>query len=166
MRKLVLMACLFTSATMACDLKVESAWIREAPSTATSLAGYAVLTNTGSKNLSVVGASAPGFAKVEMHETLMDHGIAKMRAIEKLEIAAKAKVEFMPSGKHFMLIGPKSALRVGEMVPVNLKDSSGCVTLVQFKVGAPTAKPAESMDHSKMNHSEMNHSEMSHSMHH
>ena len=101
MRKLFIVACLFTGSVLACDLKVESAWIREAPSTATSLAGYAVLSNAGSKSLSVVGAGAPGFTKVEMHETLMDHGIAKMRAIEKLEIAAKAKVEFMPSGKHF-----------------------------------------------------------------
>ena len=136
---------------MACDLRVESAWIREAPSTAKSLAGYAVLSNSAGKTLTVISARSAAFAKVEMHETITENGIAKMRAIEKLVIPANGKVEFAPSGKHFMLIEPSSTLKSGDVVSVIFKDATSCQTTVQFKVTA--AKPSEVMDHSKMDHS-------------
>ncbi|MGC3982832.1 MAG: copper chaperone PCu(A)C [Steroidobacteraceae bacterium] len=144
-----------SSVTLACDLKVESAWIREAPSSATTLAGYAVLSNAGAKPLSVVGAQSAAFAKVEMHESLTENGIAKMRAIDKLEIAAKGKVEFAPSGKHFMLINPKPGLKSGDAVAVKIKDASGCETTAQFKVSSGAAAATGEMDHSKMDHSKM-----------
>ena len=153
MQKLVLILCLLTSSVMACDLKVESAWIREAPSTAKSLAGYAMLSNLSGKALTVVGTSSAAFAKVEMHETITENGIAKMRAIEKLEIPANGKVEFAPSGKHFMLIEPNSTLKSGDVVSVSLKDATGCQTTVQFRVGTTADKPSATMDHSKMDHS-------------
>ena len=142
---------------MACDLKVESAWIREAPSNATSLAGYAVLSNAGSKGLSVVSASSAAFGRVEMHETLMENGIAKMRALDKLEIAAGGKVEFVPGGKHFMLINPRPGLRSGDAVAIKFKDSSGCESTIQFQVSAAAAAATDTMDHSKMDHSAMHH---------
>ena len=151
MQKLVLILCLLTSSVMACDLKVESAWIRETPSTAKSLAGYAVLSNSAGKTLTVVSASSAAFAKVEMHETITENGIAKMRAIEKLVIPANSKVEFAPSGKHFMLIEPSSTLKSGDVVSVIFKDATSCQTTVKFKVTA--ARPSEMMDHSKMDHS-------------
>lgn len=153
MQKLVLILCLLTSSVMACDLKVESAWIREAPSTAKSLAGYAVLSNPAGKTLTVVSASSAAFAKVEMHETITENGIAKMRAIEKLEIPANGRVEFAPSGKHFMLIEPSSTLKSGDVVSVGLKDATGCQTTVQFRVGANAINPSATMDYSKMDHS-------------
>lgn len=155
MRNVILLASLFTSSVLACDLKVESAWIREAPSSAKSLAGYALLSNAGSKPLTVVSASSKQFAKVEMHETAMENGIAKMRAIEKLEIAANAKVEFGPAGKHFMMIEPQSPLRGGDVVSVTLKDAANCETAVQFKVtsAAVSSSSSQMMDHSKMDHS-------------
>jgi len=163
MRKLMLLAGLVTTSVMvsslmvgraiACDLKVDSAWIREAPSTAKSLAGYAVLSNPVGKALTVVSASSTAFAKVEMHETITENGIAKMRAIQKLEIPANGKVEFSPSGKHFMLIEPSSTLKSGDVVAVRLKDATGCQTTVQFRVGTNADKPSATMDHSKMDHS-------------
>ena len=140
---------------LACDLKVESAWIREAPATAGSLAGYAVLSNAGGKALSVVGAQSAAFAQVQMHESLTENGVAKMRELGRLEIAPGAKVEFAPGGKHFMLINPKPGLKAGDAVAVKLKDSNGCETTVQFKVGSGAAGAMDGMDHSKMDHSQM-----------
>lgn len=159
MRKLILVTYLLSgSGVLACDLKVDSAWIREAPSTAKALAGYALLSNVGSKPVNVVSSSSSAFAKVEMHETVTENGIAKMRPIKKLEIPAKGKVEFAPSGKHFMLLEPKAALKNGNVVSVSLKDATGCQTTVQFKVGAGASQSAETMDQSKMDHSKMDHS--------
>ncbi len=151
-----------TSGTLACDLKVESAWIREAPAAATALAGYAVLSNTGKSALSIASASSAAFAKVELHETMIENGMAKMRAIDKLDIAPGAKVEFAPGGKHFMLINPRQGLRSGDDVAVKIKDAAGCETTVQFKVGKAAAT-AGAMNHSQMDHSKMDHSKMDHS---
>ncbi len=143
-----------TSGTLACDLKVESAWIREAPAAATALAGYAMLSNTGKSAVSVASASSAAFAKVELHETMIENGMAKMRTIDKLDIAPGAKVEFAPGGKHFMLINPRQGLRSGDDVAVKIKDATGCETTVQFKVGKAAAT-AGAMNHSQMDHSNM-----------
>lgn len=145
-----------TAPAIACDLKVESAWIREAPANAASLAGYAVLSNPTGKPLSVVSAKSAAFTSVEMHESLTENGIAKMRSIDKLDIAANAKVEFAPGGKHFMLVNPKPGLRSGDSVAIKIKDATGCETTAQFKVSSAAAAATGEMDHSKMDHSKMN----------
>lgn len=150
---------LLTTSAIACDLKVASAWIRTAPGNATTLAGYAVLSNAGSKTLSVASAQSAAFAKVEMHESLTENGISKMRPIEKLELTAGVKVEFAPAGKHFMLINPKAALRSGDVVAIKIKDSTGCETTASFKVSGGASAAAE-VDHSQMDHSKMDHSKM------
>jgi copper(I)-binding protein len=126
---------MLTAPVLACDLKVDSAWIRVAPGNAKMLAGYAVLSNTGGKPLGVVSAQSAAFDRVELHESLTENGIAKMRPIDKLEIAAGGSQTFEPGGKHFMLINPKAALRGGDVVAVKFKDSAGCETTVSFKVG-------------------------------
>lgn len=132
---MLLASTLVQSRSIACDLKVDSAWIRVAPGNASVLAGYAVLSNVGSKPLGVVSAQSAAFAKVEMHESLTENGIAKMRPVKGLVIPAGGKQLFAPGGKHFMLIDPKATLRSGDVVAVKLKDSTGCETAVDFKVG-------------------------------
>jgi copper(I)-binding protein len=94
---------------------------------------------------------------VELHESLTENGVAKMRAIDKLQIAANDKVEFTPAGKHLMLINPKAGLRSGDVVAIKIKDSSGCQTTAQFKVSSGAATASGAMDHSRMDHSSMQH---------
>jgi copper(I)-binding protein len=153
---MVITSTLLAGSAVACDLKVESAWIREAPSNATALAGYATLSNVGSKPVLVASIQSAAFAEVQPHESITENGLAKMRAIDKLVIGPGTKVEFAPGGKHFMMMNPKSALHSGDAVVVKLKDGSGCETTASFKVsrGAPLAA---TMDHVDMDHSKMNH---------
>ncbi|MGD9841646.1 MAG: copper chaperone PCu(A)C [Steroidobacteraceae bacterium] len=155
MRKLLWLSCVLAGNTFACDLKVASAWIRAAPSSAVALAGYAVLSNTGNKPLSVVNVQSLAFATIELHESLTENGIAKMRAIDKLEIAPGSKAEFAPGGKHFMLINPKSGLRSGDAVAVKIKDSNNCETTINFRVSSDATAATDAMDHSTMDHSKM-----------
>lgn len=152
------------AAAMACDLKVESAWIREAPPNAMMLAGYAKLTNAGATTLSIQAITSPAFASVEPHESLTENGVAKMRPVA-VQIPAKGSMEFAAGGKHFMLMNPKQPLKNGDVVTLNLTDATGCVTAVPFKVaatGAALAVDHSAMDHSKMDHSTMDHSAMDH----
>jgi periplasmic copper chaperone A len=157
-----LSAMLASVSGLACDLHIESAWIREAPSNASTLAGYALLSNQGNKPLSVFSISSTAFAQIEMHESLTENGMATMRAIDKLDIPAHGKVEFAPSGKHFMMMNPKSALHSGDVVAVKIKDRNGCETTVQFTVSKAALTATDAMDHSKMDHSKMDHAGMKH----
>jgi periplasmic copper chaperone A len=158
---MVLLAVL-TGVAQACDLKVDSAWIREAPPNAMALAGYAKLGNTGAAALKIQTISSPAFASIETHESFTENGLAKMRPIA-VEISAKGAVEFAAGGKHFMLMGPKQPLKKGDVVTVKISDATGCITSVPFKVGAMPESQAHdhsTMDHSTMDHSKMNHSDM------
>jgi copper(I)-binding protein len=154
--------CLFTlspfiglGTAAACDLKVESAWIREAPPNAATLAGYAKLVNTGNAPLRIQSIQSAAFAKVEAHETLNENGMSKMRAIPILEIPAKGSVEFSPSGKHLMLMNPKQGLKKGDAVALSIQDAKSCVTEAKFVVGAGAPQAASEHEHNMpgMDHS-------------
>jgi periplasmic copper chaperone A len=120
----------------ACDLKVDSAWIRTAPPTATSLAGYAILSNTGSKPLTITQTKAPAVDMAMLHETTIQNGVAQMRMLDSLSIEPGAQVLLAPGGKHIMLMGLKSVPKAGEHVTIIFTDSLGCATSAEFAVQA------------------------------
>lgn len=118
----------------ACDLKVTDAWIREAPPGLMTLAGYASLTNTGQQPLRVLKIQSPVFSEVQMHETVMEHGMASMRPMGELQLGAHQKIVFEPAGRHFMLMGANKPLHHGDTVQVQFTDQKGCITDVVFTV--------------------------------
>lgn len=120
----------------ACDVKVSDAWIREAPPGMMTSAGYASLTNPTSKPISITQVHSPAFAEVQMHETVMENGMASMHAVESLLLAPHQTREFKPGGLHLMMMSANKALRRGDTVKVQLKDQIGCVTEVAFTVRA------------------------------
>ena len=69
-------------------------------------AGYLTLTNNTEETITITRVSSPGYASVELHETVVDDGIARMRALEKIEVPAGAKTTLAPGGKHLMLMQP------------------------------------------------------------
>lgn len=134
-----------------CDLKVENAWVRAAPPNAMALAGYAVLQNTASKPLSLVGLSSASFAEVSAHETVTTNGMASMQAINALVIPANGTVDLAPGGKHLMLMHPKQPVRPGDTLTIDIKDDRGCTTAVKFTVATDGAASRQ-MDGSHMHH--------------
>jgi periplasmic copper chaperone A len=143
----------------ACDLKIDAAWIREAPPNAMAMAGYARLSNSGTRALKIQGFSSTAFGSIEAHESFTENGVAKMRPTA-VEIPVKGRVEFAAGGKHLMLMSPTQPLKKGDVVMLKLTDATGCVTSVPFKVSAATA--ADSHDHASMDHSMLDHSSMKH----
>jgi len=134
---LVTGAALLTSfAASACDLKVDSAWIRTAPAGASTLAAYAVLSNTGSDTLKITETSAPSMQMAMLHETTLVNGVAQMRNLDALSIPAGGQVLLAPGGKHLMLMGMKAVPRQGDHVTIIFKDSHGCATSAEFRVQA------------------------------
>ena len=69
-------------------------------------AGYLDITSRSGTDIRITRVSSPAYAAVEMHETIVEDGIASMRAIPVLEIAAGETVTFERGGRHLMLMEP------------------------------------------------------------
>jgi copper(I)-binding protein len=121
-------------AACACDLQVESGWIRAAPPGASTLAAYAMLKNTGVNAVAIATITTDAAEMAMLHETTVTNGISEMRMLPSLRIAGGATLTLAPGGKHLMLTGLKGLPKVGEHVKIAFTDESGCVTQGDFGV--------------------------------
>jgi len=92
-------------------------------------AGYISLANNTNAAISITRVVSPDFEAVELHESLLEDGIAKMRRIEKLTIPANSSVTLERGGKHLMLMRPTGALET-----VSLGFYSGDTLLLEVNV--------------------------------
>lgn len=83
---------------------VDQAWVRLSPNKDTPSAGYFVA-HGGDAGGQLRGVLTDYALKVEMHETVNEGGVMKMKPVDSVDIPAKGKVEFKPGGKHLMLWG-------------------------------------------------------------
>jgi hypothetical protein len=126
-------------AACACDLQVQSGWIRAAPPGAGTLAAYATLKNTGAKTMAITKISTDAAAMAMLHETTVKNGISEMRMLPSVTIAVGATLTLAPGGKHLMLTGLKRLPKVGEHVTIAFTDESGCITEGDFSVRSITS---------------------------
>jgi copper(I)-binding protein len=108
------------------------------------LAGYARIDNACSTPVEIVSASSPAFADVSLHETRVENGISRMRALTALPVAAHGSVAFAPGSLHLMIIGLVAPLVQGDKVPFTLKFEKAGEISVSFDVramGAPAPGP-------------------------
>ena len=66
-------------------------------------AGYLSLTNNTGEAISISRVVSPQFEAVEMHESLLENGVAKMRRIPQLTVPPNSTVSLERGGKHLML---------------------------------------------------------------
>jgi copper(I)-binding protein len=121
----------------AAEIVLKEAWIREAPPNVGALAGYFVLQNDGDHRLILQTASSEEFERIEFHQTEVTEGVARMKRLETVEINPGGRVTFEPGGAHLMLMGPRRALKAGDMVEVSLEFEGGVVVGGQFAVRRP-----------------------------
>ena len=130
----LLLLCVASNVVAAGHLVVAHAWIRAAPPGATMLAGYAVLKNAGDAPVVVIGASGADFGDVSLHESFSENGVERMRPLGNVTIAPGASVEFVPGGKHFMLMDGKRELKSGDSVKIHISTKSGLGAEADFVV--------------------------------
>lgn len=78
-------------------------------------AGYLTLTNNTTQAIKITQVTSPQFGSVEMHESVIEDGMARMYPLGELTVLAGKAVQFEPGGKHLMLMRP-----VGEFETVTL----------------------------------------------
>lgn len=115
------------------QVSVDKPWTRATPPGAKVGAGFMQLRNAGAADR-VVGASSPVAGRVEMHVTMRDGEVMKMREVKSFEVPAGGTFELKPGGAHLMLMDLKQALKKGEKVPLTLKLEKGGELKVELTV--------------------------------
>jgi copper(I)-binding protein len=73
-------------------------------------AGYMSFSNNTDMPIRISRVTSPDFGEVEIHESSLEDGVAKMRRIEVLTIPANSGVSLQRGGKHLMLMLPGDVL--------------------------------------------------------
>ena len=101
-------------------LTVTNAWSRTTPPGVTVGVVYFTLKNDTGKSDRLLKISSPIAAKVQVHRTEIQDGMARMREVAVLHVDANKTVEFAPNGMHVMLMGLKKPLVEGQKFQLDL----------------------------------------------
>lgn len=97
--------------------------------------------NGGSSSISLTRVSSPQFANAEIHETTIEDGMARMKKLGAVSIAAESGLSFSPGGLHIMLLEPRRALLPGANVQVELTFDDGTILLLDAPVQTRMENP-------------------------
>lgn len=101
---LAMHAITFTSLASA-DLTLDTFWVRAMPPGQPATAAYGRITNTGTESTAITGASADFAKRAELHESVIEGGTSRMRAMGPVTLAPDETLELKPGGAHLMLMG-------------------------------------------------------------
>ncbi len=143
MRFLIVPAILLLAAAGdASTVTVDHPWARATAGNATTGAAYVTLTETGAAD-TLTGTSTPAAKTAEVHETISDNGVMKMRPVGPLPLMAGTPVKMEPGGKHIMLMGLKAPLKAGDKFPLTLTFAHAApVTVTVVVEAAGTTLPS------------------------
>ena len=111
MRHLAIVCAIF-AAVAACDSSdgppvVAANVVVTAPAPGMPMAaGYLDISNHSGTSIRITRVTSPDYEAVEMHETIIENDVARMREIPVLEIGNGETVVFERGGKHLMLMRP------------------------------------------------------------
>ena len=96
------------------ELRIEDAWIAEAPPVSKVMVAYMTMVNTGTKTIDIIDAESDTFSSIEFHETVYEDGMARMISHDSLSIPAGGQLVLKRGGPHFMLFNPAKHLLAGD----------------------------------------------------
>ena len=133
---------------MAGDLEITGAFSRATLPNAPVGAGYLTITNTGTSDDRLVGASSPVAGMTQIHQMKMEGDVMKMNEVEGgLIIPAGQSVTLAPGGFHIMFMQLAQQLTEGSTVPLTLTFEQAGTVELELMVGAPNADAPMHMGH-------------------
>jgi len=103
------------------SIKVSDAWSRPTAAGMPMGVAYFVVRNDGTTDDAIVSASTPAAARVEIHQTTVADGMARMRPLKEIVVPARGTVAVAPGGIHLMLVDLAAPLAAGTRVPLFLQ---------------------------------------------
>jgi len=102
------------------SIQIDHPWARASAGAAKNGAAYLTITGQGQPD-QLTGASTPVAATTELHESMDDMGMMKMRPMTGLALTPGKPVKLAPGGYHLMLLGLKAPLKAGDTFPLTLR---------------------------------------------
>jgi len=136
---LILLCALSTAAaqdTKIGDLLIASPWARATPGAAPTGAVYLRIENHGADGDKLVAAATPIADRVMLHTHVVENGVAQMRPVDGIDVAAGATAELKPGGFHIMLMDLHQPLRKSDVFPLTLTFEHAGKVEVQVYVGS------------------------------
>jgi copper(I)-binding protein len=119
-------------------MTVEQPWARAAIQGGTGGA-FLTLRNAGPQPDRLLSASTPLARNTEVHETVREGDVMRMRPVAAIEVPAGGSVALRPGGAHVMMVGLSQALRPGTTLPLTLTFEHAGTIEVQVAVQAAGA---------------------------
>ena len=108
------------------DLTVDDPWARPTPDVATTAAFFATISNGGTVDETLLGATTDACRVVELHESQMNDDVMSMQQVAGgLPIPAGTTVILQPGGLHMMCIDKQVPLAEGDEVALSLEFVDG-----------------------------------------
>jgi copper(I)-binding protein len=100
------------------DIKIKNAWIASTEEGDDMSVAYMSLFSH--EDLILTSITSPTIKTIEMHNTILEKGIMKMRMAHEIKIDHDKTFEFKSGGSHLMLMDFKGPLKAGEKVQLTL----------------------------------------------
>jgi copper(I)-binding protein len=100
------------------DIKIVNAWVAATEESDDMSVAYMSLLSH--EDLILTSITSPTIKTIEMHNTILEKGIMKMRMAHEIKIDHDKTFEFKSSGSHLMLMDFKGPLKAGEKVKITL----------------------------------------------
>ena len=101
-------------------LAVMQPWARATASLAKTGAAFMTIKNGGSHADRLIAVKSTLAKKTELHQSLMEGGLMKMRPAGAIEVPAGGMVMLKPGGYHVMFMGLKGPLKKGTSIALTL----------------------------------------------
>lgn len=122
-------------------ITVDKPWARPSIGTAGMSAAYFTITDGGPADR-LVGVSTPIAGSADIHESLEENGVMKMRGVAGVALEPGKPVTFRPGGYHVMLMGLKQPLKAGDSFPLTLRFEHAAPLTVNVTVHTGTGPAA------------------------
>ena len=122
------------------NIVVSHPWSRATPTGAKVGAGYFVIENRGKTPDRLLGGSVEAAARFEIHDTVVEDGVMRMRELKSLELPPGGSIEARPGGRHVMFGGLLHPLAAGGKIQGVLQFEHAGRVEVEFDIigmGAP-----------------------------
>jgi periplasmic copper chaperone A len=102
---------------------------------------FTLRTNTDATRFT--GLGSPGIGRIELHETVTQGGVSRMRPVIDVRFGPDEPLTFAPGGRHAMLFGIDPSLRVGGTVPLTFSFDAAPPVTVEAEVRGPGGARAD-----------------------
>jgi copper(I)-binding protein len=115
---LVIALLISTEILAAPNVEIENAWVASAE--ASDDMSVAFMSLFSHEDLIMTSVTSPKIKTIEMHNTILEKGIMKMRMTHEIKIDHGKTFEFKSGGSHLMLMDFKGPLKAGQKVKLTL----------------------------------------------